>query len=61
MIQGSFCSKLNALSYDIRWTFKILPEMKTSSEKMVRRSFPTPLAGRSDHFFVVFLLQVMIF
>ena len=58
MIQESFCSKLNSLSYDIyvvflcllsffffRWTSKILLEMKNSSKK---KEFPTPLAGIAD-------------
>ena len=58
MIQGSFCSKFNALSYDIylvflcllfyffRWASKILPE-NISSEKMVS-DFQMLLADRPD-------------
>ena len=30
------------------WTSKILPEMKTFSEKNGQKEFPTPLAGIAD-------------
>ena len=31
-----------------RWTSKILPQMKNSSEKNGQKEFPTPLAGIAD-------------
>ena len=55
------------LSFFFRWTSKIYPEMKTSSEKNGQKEFPTLLAGIADQvlplqveFFFCFLLSKII-
>ena len=48
-----------------RWTSKILPEMKTSSEKNGQKEFPTPLDQvlplKVAFFWFLLLSKVMIF
>ena len=57
MIQGSFCSKLNALSYDVylvllflifRWKSKILPEWYEYFRRNCQKEFQIPSVDRAD-------------
>ena len=72
MIQGSFCSKLNALSYDIyliflclissffRWTSKILTERTSSWIVNGQKEFQIPLADQVLFFVFYFFKFVKI-